>query len=247
MGCFGYICRGCGKNIRGDCYIGGEKCVMIHIRNGVELGRVEGRYNEYGGVIEQSGLPEDQRYRGDGDGPNSHTEICKSEFDMPDSYLRTVEMRELDGKFVNIATFARKEALKDIVEAGYDPTKVSYYPDLLKAAKKWSTFDFLQESLNQLNQTIERPALTDADKKMKDSLILMSFPSLVEEVAQVEYIPDIQKKYEQLPHAQCDSWSGTIAYHKICYDKAVRDHTVSTVPSESDPDQSWGKPRKKFM
>lgn len=46
MGCFGYICKGCGTSIRGNCHSGGEKCVMIHVRHGQEMGRVEGHYDE---------------------------------------------------------------------------------------------------------------------------------------------------------------------------------------------------------
>ena len=53
MGCFGYICKECGTSIRGNCFTGGEKCVMIHVRHGKEMGRVEGHYDEYGRVIEQ--------------------------------------------------------------------------------------------------------------------------------------------------------------------------------------------------
>lgn len=80
MGCFGYICKGCGTPINGDCFNGGEKCVLIHVRKGKELGRVEGHYDEYGRVIEQKGLPEVDKFRGDSDGINGHLEICSSEF-----------------------------------------------------------------------------------------------------------------------------------------------------------------------
>lgn len=59
MGSFSYICQGCGTSIRNgfkgienfDTYKGGEKCILIHIREGVELGRVEGRYDGYGSVV----------------------------------------------------------------------------------------------------------------------------------------------------------------------------------------------------
>lgn len=80
MGCFGYICKGCGTQIVGDCFTGGENCLMIHVRKGKELGKVDGHYDEYGRVIEQEGLPEEQKFRGDYDGINGHSEICDSEF-----------------------------------------------------------------------------------------------------------------------------------------------------------------------
>jgi len=93
MGCFGYICKGCRTPINGDCFIGGEKCVLIHFRHGKEIGRVEGHYDEYGRVIEQEGWPETERYRGYGDGINGHSAICDSEFSLTDSFLRLRELR----------------------------------------------------------------------------------------------------------------------------------------------------------
>ena len=80
MGCFGYICKGCGTPINGDCFNGGEKTIMIHVRHGEELGRVEGHYDEYGRVIEEEGLDENTRFRGNKISTNSHKEICESEF-----------------------------------------------------------------------------------------------------------------------------------------------------------------------
>lgn len=47
MGCFSYICPVCKINIRT-----GEKCVLIHKRDGKEIGRTRGHYNGYGGVEE---------------------------------------------------------------------------------------------------------------------------------------------------------------------------------------------------
>lgn len=74
MGFFSYICPVCGKNIRT-----GEKCVLIHKRDGVEIGRTEGHYDSYGRV------EEDNVFRGES-GPNSHKEICDSEFRLDSSY-----------------------------------------------------------------------------------------------------------------------------------------------------------------
>lgn len=47
MGCYGYICPKCGKNIRG-----GELCVLRNVRHGVVIDEIVGHYNEYGGVEE---------------------------------------------------------------------------------------------------------------------------------------------------------------------------------------------------
>ena len=74
MGCFSYICPVCKTNIRT-----GEKCVLIHKRDGKEIGRTRGHYDGYGGV------EEDDNFR-KANGPNSHEEICLSEFQLDSSF-----------------------------------------------------------------------------------------------------------------------------------------------------------------
>ena len=105
MGCFGYICKGCGTPVRGDCFNGGELCHMKHVRHGEVIGEVTGHYDEYGRVIEQD---KDQpgAFRGYVDGPNSHREICKSEFDFEDSDGSHLNyMRIIDGERISWDTF----------------------------------------------------------------------------------------------------------------------------------------------
>lgn len=85
MGCFGYICPVCDTQIVGDYTGNGEKCRLKHVRNGEVIGETVGHYGEYGNVVE------DKVFRGDNivDGkhnPNSHDELCKSEFGMKNSY-----------------------------------------------------------------------------------------------------------------------------------------------------------------
>lgn len=81
MGCFGYLCSVCDKQIVGNCFHGGEECVLIHKRHGVEIGRAIGHYDEYGKVLE------DETFRNDEEGnPNSHSEICDSEMSFSDSH-----------------------------------------------------------------------------------------------------------------------------------------------------------------
>lgn len=80
MGCFGYLCSVCNKQIVGNCFTGGEHSILIHKRHGLEVGRTVGHYNEYGGTLE------DELYRSDKvAGPNSHDEICDSEMSLADS------------------------------------------------------------------------------------------------------------------------------------------------------------------
>ena len=83
MGCFGYICKGCDTPINGNWFTGGEKCIMIHVRNNEEMGRVEGHYDEYGRGIENKDNPNGFRVAYEGH-INSHSEICNSEFEHSD-------------------------------------------------------------------------------------------------------------------------------------------------------------------
>lgn len=98
MGCFGYICKGCGTPVNGN-----ELCIMKHVRHSEVLGEVVGHYNEYGGVIEQEGRENAFRSEGDND-PNSHYEICQSEFSMNDS-REDRELRMYKGKKVDIRLY----------------------------------------------------------------------------------------------------------------------------------------------
>ena len=80
---------------------------MIHVRHGEEIGRVEGHYDEYGRIIEQEDLPEKEKYRGNNDGPNGHNEICRSEFELEDSFFRLEGMRLYDGKEISYMEYIR--------------------------------------------------------------------------------------------------------------------------------------------
>lgn len=59
---------------------------------------------------------------------------------------------------------------------------------------------------------------------------------------------DARAAYKQLEDApKVVPQSGVAAYHKACYDKAVKRNAVDIVPSATDPDQGWGAPRKRFV
>lgn len=83
MGCFGYMCSSCKEQIVGDSFDGGERCVLIHKRHGEVIGQTVGKYNEYGGVIEDTLFRSDEEMENN---PNSHAEICISEMDLDDSH-----------------------------------------------------------------------------------------------------------------------------------------------------------------
>ena len=156
MGSFGYICKGCGTSLQGHALHGGENCVLIHVRHGVELGRTDGHYNEYGTTIEE----DTKAYNGELDTyramgcncsesyENSHEQICASEYGLDDSYYK----------------------LKDA--------------------------NALESTSDKENATV---------------------------------------------------YSGTVAWHKACYAKASAEEQADLTPSKPDPNQSWGKIRKKYM
>lgn len=214
MGCFGYICKGCGTPVNGSCFVGGEKCIMIHVRHGIEIGRVEGLYDEYGRVIEQEGLPEDEKYRGYSDGINGHSEICRSEFELEDSFFRLEGMRLCDGKEVSYMDYIRLGMSKLI---GGDLFS------LLDEAQKSEIISILGTSRSKA-ELLTRQYIWD---KMENS-------------------HEYEKQFAALPQNTRKIYSGTVAWHSLCYHQASDADRADLTPSRSDPDQSWGRIRKKF-
>ena len=128
MGCFGYMCKGCGTSIRGNCFDGGEKCVMIHVRHGIEIGRVEGHYDEYGRVIEEHDTSEDVKFRGNSDiNPNSHKEICSSEFEQKDSYEKFENVRIYKNKPISFFDFIEVYIHEVLRDNDYDLEKTPFW------------------------------------------------------------------------------------------------------------------------
>ena len=89
MGCFGYMCKGCNSNIRSyqltnefnwENFRGGENCILIHVRDGTEVGRCEGHYNSYGTIFEEQDKLMGFRSDNDDNYINSHEQLCKDEF-----------------------------------------------------------------------------------------------------------------------------------------------------------------------
>ncbi|MDR0287227.1 MAG: hypothetical protein LBI03_05925 [Clostridiales bacterium] len=189
MGSFGYICKGCNTPINGNCFGGGEKCVMIYVRHGEELGRVEAHYDEYGRVSEQDCLPEDEKYRGDHNGINGHSEICTSEFGLDDSYCRLEDFRIFQGREVDYRQYS-VAIIQSLCETGLS---------LDKATKQFLNNEKLY-----------------------------------------------QWKFNALPKIERSIYSGTAAWHSFCYNKATEQERCSLVPSSNDPNQSWGRVRKKY-
>jgi hypothetical protein len=194
MGCIGYICKGCGTAIRGNCYDGGELCIMKHVRHGEVLGEVVGHYDEYGRVIEEEG--KENRFRGEDETDiNSHSEICDSEFGMNDSRRSQVE---------------------------------HIYKD--------KTYDF---SLYLLKRKVEI-IMAESEKGEAEEL---AADKLVESH---DFFIQCKEEFKKLPVFKRKAKSGIVAWHKKCYDEATEEQRNDLTPSEDDPDQSWGRIRKRF-
>lgn len=250
MGCFGYICKDCGTAIRGDCWDGGEDCVLIHVRHGEEVGRVQGHYNEYGGVIEESKADENVKFRGDGEkNPNSHKRICESEMDMNDSYMRISKFKEFDGEWIDFRGFYRKMWMKDIKRFDYDLYKLPYINEIVSKAVSDREFS---DSLNTYNAIRKKYIFVDVEAAdIEESIFHLEGIAEIlfnELVWNFYYMEDkyFRKEFDKLPNIKVNGYSGVVAYHSLCYRRAVRKNTFNLVPSEPDPNQSWGKPRKKY-
>lgn len=248
MGCFGYICKHCGTPIIGSCTDeGGEKCILIHVRNGKELGRVEGHYNEYGGVSEEEHLDEKLKFRGEENPINSHYEIHQSEFGMDDSYLIIADKKIYNGKEVNFQKFYKEKYKKDLKNINYDISKLSYFDIVNTIIKK-------SDSLTELfykYQTAYGKYLCINNEKEKTFLeynMDIYLDIIFDESIWIffEGNNDFTKEFNNLENVTREHYSGIVAYHSKCYHKAIKEGTFNLIPSKQDPDQSWGEVREEY-
>lgn len=234
MGSFGYMCPCCKTSIRGESSFGGELCVLIHKRQGKEIGRIIGHYNEFGGVVEN----EDYRghnatYRNGEINLNSHKEICKSEMDLEDSNAFG-SMHVLPGgkpldrshAAYNATWFLSFESRFESFKEGYPLSVCNKADDLRRGRELWFKHFTSDEALNEEDKKL-RTAFLDADceldAEMKGYMVnwIASLPQLI-------------------------PTSGTVAVHKKCYDALSVEEQLALPISKHDPDQSWGKVRKKY-
>lgn len=114
MGNFGYICKGCGTPINID-----EKCVLIHVRHGEELGRTEGHYDGYGRV------DEDEVFRNDDiKNINSHENIWVSEFKLNDSiYLNSKDNPNGKSGIAAYHSVCKDKVIDELTPSDSDPNQ----------------------------------------------------------------------------------------------------------------------------
>ena len=234
MGSFGYMCPVCETSIRGNCGTGGELCVLIHKRKGKEIGRIVGHYNEYGGVMED----EDYRghnatYRNGEINVNSHKEICKSEMNLEDSNAFGRMHILPDGKPFDRSDAAYNATWFLSIESRYESFKKEYplsvcnkADDLKRGRELWFKNFNSDEALNEEDKKL-RTAFLNADCELDDEM----------KMYMIDWIANLPKLIPS---------SGTVAVHKKCYDSLSDEEQKALPISKHDPDQSWGKVRKKY-
>lgn len=251
MGCFGYICKGCGTSIRGDYHRGGEKCVMIHVRHGVEMGRVEGHYDEYGRVVEEVGLPEEMKFRGDSDIDshyiNSHYEICESEMRMKDSYNSLRDKRYYKEKVVDFPRYLSIRGENELKRCNYNIRNTDFYFAISKQSEKYAEASKLLREIEAVYSDLLKVS-DERDKMYLEYKIISKIQVLLDFLCWTLYNKNFMfyDEFINLPEINLEKYSGIVAYHSVCYRRAKRDGSFNLIPSESDPNQSWGKLRKKF-
>ena len=230
MGCFGDICKGCGTPINGDCFTGGEKCILIHVRHGEILGKTEGHYNEYGGVIE------DPTFRNDDESnPNNHKEICSSEFDFKDSILDEFRVKRLyKEKEVDWFTYLQTIVREELENHGYILDFCSFY-DIISEETKEEYLSVFQESTLFNGKK---------DAVYHQRLFYIAYFDLERNH---DWRYKVEEDFLKLPLANTTgNFSGTVAWHSKCYHSATEEERNNLMPSFRDPNQASGKVRKKF-
>lgn len=253
MGCYGYICRECGTSIRGNCFNGGENCVLIHLRHGEIVGQVEGHYNEYGGVIESDIFDKEN------DSINGHSAIVESTFDFEDSYYNLKDKRLVNGVERDIFHYIKYQLLKDLENVDYDYSKLKYFKHL---DKYFNDAETLWGEVGTHARYVYENNIKDAyeeykklpNKKcvqgdmLRDHIFSLFYDIIFELYGLLKNDKDFyfKRKFETYPPCERKGYSGVVAYHKVCYNKAKKEGRLKLIPSEDDPDQSWGVIRKKY-
>ena len=234
MGCFGYICPVCKTGIRGDCSVGGEFCILIHKRHGKEIGRTVGHYDEYGRVVEDKDYRSYENTCSDGSvNLNTHGEICDSEMRFPDSNAFGRKYILPDGKNYDRDTYSVGIGHFESMDRNFPSFSENFTPEIkekvayFKKAKELLLSSYRPGTIYGSQEKKMIQNYREADMHMPEDLQLY-FTNWIESLPPV--IPQ----------------SGTVAVHKKCYDSLTEEQQKLLPISDSDPDQSWGKVRKKY-
>lgn len=226
MGCFSYICPVCGLSIRE-----GEKCVLIHKREGKEVGRTTGTYDGYGGVEEDASFRK-------GTGLNSHEEICQSEFRLPTSFSHGRIRQAPDGVLFDSG---------NVYNTIWHFVRLHSF-ESLKSSEKYSQVansDLEKRCEQEVNFILRfnQDCSPEARKSLYDGVLQDRLRFELEH--NPVCLAGIFQWAESLPPWTGAS-SGIVAAHKKCFD-AANDEERNKMPfSLPDPEQGWGGARKEF-
>lgn len=226
MGCFGYICPVCGKNIRA-----GESCLLIHKRDGRELGRTTGHYDGYGGV------EEDTQFRGD-EGINNHAEVCTSEFRLPSSFY---------------FDYMRITPAGTIINAGDIHAVVKAFLNEYQFEQLSANPDFSAIINDELKSSCEKEAkfvahlCGSSEMKGKETFIqgLLYDKMMLKLEHEWQYLEKVIAWADALPKWN-GATSGVVAVHSVCCQEMNEEELDKLPFSLPDPDQGCGTPRKEF-
>ncbi len=73
MGCFSYICKGCGTPINATSFAG-EKCIIFLLDKGKVVEQMEGEYDSYGRVNDENGITQEWKHK-------EWVELCDMHFE----------------------------------------------------------------------------------------------------------------------------------------------------------------------
>lgn len=194
-----------------------EKCVLKHVRNGVLLGETEGRYNGYGTTKEDE-LREEQGDLGTFRGHYGNN--INNRKNILDSEWYLPDSYSVVGKVETVYKYFMCGKQKVIVN----------YNQYLAYLKQ----DV--ESKLQMNKitTAEYGKLLLSLEADKNKGILL---------ARFNMLPDVPNHIL----VRGNTYSGIIAYHSICYNRAIKKGTFNLIPSDKDKNQGLGKARKKYL
>ena len=114
-----------------------------------------------------------------------------------------------------------------------------------------SMFD-LPDSAERTPDAIPSKLMDGKPVSFKDAMFKMYGTRSIFELPDRGSLETLRDEYEALPDNQTivlpeKRKSGVVAYHEKCFCIAKKKNKIDLTPSEGDPNQSWGEPRKKFI
>ena len=157
------------------------------------------------------------------------------------------ELKIYNDKRVTFERYCKEIISADIQKVNYDITSLPYYSLIKKEIDK-TDVSALEEYI-EAYQTFSVLNAEDKGEVLMHQHHLDFLAKLIIEVIMYKlYKSDniFKRGFDSLKPVVLDAYSGIVAYHKKCYNQAIKQGTFNLIPSEYDPNQSWGRVRKKY-